>query len=115
MQGRGRAILIGMFTPARRLALAVLAAAAVAGAAPQQPAGPRVVDLAAAAGRQVVLDRQPGQYIGHPTTVLLEDGQTMIAVYPLGHGQGGIVMKRSADGGRTWSDRLPVPASWATS
>lgn len=39
----------------------------------------------------------------------------MLAVYPLGHGQGGIVMKRSVDGGRTWSERLPVPASWATS
>jgi hypothetical protein len=24
-------------------------------------------------------------------------------------------MKRSADGGRTWSERLPTPASWATS
>jgi len=33
-------------------------------------------------GRQVVVDREPGQYLGHPTTVLLEDGRTMIAVYP---------------------------------
>jgi len=47
--------------------------------------------------------------------VLLEDGKTIITVYPKGHGRGAIVMKRSDDGGRTWSERLPVPESWATS
>jgi hypothetical protein len=74
-----------------------------------------LIDLAADTARQVVVDREPGQYLGHPTTVLLEDGRTMIAVYPKGHGRGAIVMKRSADGGLTWSDRLPVPENWATS
>jgi hypothetical protein len=39
----------------------------------------------------------------------------MIAVYPKGHGRGAIVMKRSGDGGLTWSDRLPVPDNWSTS
>jgi hypothetical protein len=39
----------------------------------------------------------------------------MLCVYPKGHGRGAIVYKRSTDGGRTWSDRLPTPASWATS
>lgn len=67
------------------------------------------------ADRFTVVDREPGQYLGHPTTVLLEDGRTMLCVYPRGHGRGAIVLKRSTDGGRTWSDRLPVPENWATS
>jgi hypothetical protein len=74
-----------------------------------------LIDLAGQRPRQVVVDREEGQYLGHPTTVLLEDGRTMIAVYPKGHGRGAIVMKRSMDGGLTWSDRMPVPDSWATS
>lgn len=77
--------------------------------------GVPVVDLAHDEGRQVTVDREAGQYLGHVSTVLLEDGKTLIAVYPKGHGRGAIVMKRSTDGGRTWSDRLPTPASWETS
>jgi len=73
------------------------------------------VDLAAESERQVVVDREEGQYLGHPTTVLLEDGRTMICVYPKGHGRGAIVMKRSTDAGSTWSGRLPTPKSWETS
>lgn len=75
----------------------------------------RNIDLDAQTARQTVIDREPGQYLGHPTTVLLEDGRTIICVYPKGHGRGPIVMKRSDDGGRTWSPRLPVPDNWSTS
>lgn len=74
-----------------------------------------LIDLADETHRQVVVDREPGQYLGHPTSVLLEDGRTILAVYPKGHGRGPIVLKRSTDGGRTWSERLPVPENWATS
>lgn len=82
-----------------------------------QPPGYTIplVDLAAETHRQVLVDREPGQYLGHPTTVLLEDGKTMYVVYPKGHGRGAIVLKRSTDGGLTWSERLPVPENWATS
>lgn len=74
-----------------------------------------LIDLADQKERQVIVDREPGQYLGHPTTVLLEDHKTMFCVYPKGHGGGAIVMKRSDDAGLTWSDRLPTPENWATS
>ncbi|MBN1938264.1 MAG: exo-alpha-sialidase, partial [Candidatus Aminicenantes bacterium] len=74
-----------------------------------------LIDLASETGRQAVVDREPGQYLGHPTTVLLEDGRTILTVYPKGHGRGPVVYKRSADGGLSWSERLSVPDNWATS
>jgi hypothetical protein len=82
-----------------------------------QPRGYTIplIDLANETERQVIVDREDGQYLGHPTTVLLEDNKTIITVYPKGHGAGALVMKRSDDAGLTWSERLPVPESWATS
>lgn len=95
---------------------AALATAVIAQSpAPAPSGGLRTLDLSADTARQVIVDREPGQYLGHPTTVLLEDNRTMLVVYPKGHGRGAVVMKRSEDAGRTWSERLPVPASWATS
>ena len=88
--------------------------------APDETSPPRgysipLIDLAGQIERQVIVDREPGQYLGHPTTVLLEDGRTMLCVYPKGHGKGAVVYKRSTDGGLTWSERLPTPKSWETS
>ncbi len=74
-----------------------------------------LIDLSDQTHRQVIVDREEGQYLGHPTTVLLDDNKTMLAVYPKGHGRGAIVMKRSTDTGLTWSGRLPVPPNWETS
>jgi hypothetical protein len=88
---------------------------AAAAAPPPLTGAGGLIDLAAQEHRQVVVDREAGQYLGHPTTVLLEDGRTLICVYPRGHGAGAIIMKRSRDGGLTWSERLPVPENWATS
>jgi BNR repeat-like domain len=74
-----------------------------------------LVDLDGDSFRQVVVDREKGQYLGHPTTVMLEDNRTILAVYPKGHGKGGVVYKRSPDQGKTWGDRIKVPDTWTTS
>ena len=74
-----------------------------------------IIDLDKETYRQVVVDREEGQYLGHPTTALLEDGKTILTVYPKGHGRGEVVYKKSFDGGLTWTERLPVPESWKTS
>ncbi len=79
------------------------------------PESVTLIDLNDATDRQVVVDRQEGQYLGHPTTVLLEDGMTMLIVYPEGHGRGPIRYQRSSDGGLTWSGLLDTPESWKTS
>jgi BNR repeat-like domain len=96
---------------------AVLIGCLVSSPAQPPPRGYSIplIDLSQETERQVLVDREPGQYLGHPTTVLLEDGRTILVVYPKGHGRGAIVYKRSTDGGLTWSQRLPVPQSWATS
>lgn len=94
------------------------AALVVASAATWETAGANeisFVDLADDYYRQVLIDHESGQYLGHPTTCLLDDGKTILTVFPKGHGGGGIVYKRSTDGGLTWSERLPTPESWMTS
>ncbi|MBN2311811.1 MAG: exo-alpha-sialidase, partial [Candidatus Hydrogenedentes bacterium] len=73
-----------------------------------------VIDLGREKHRQVVVESIPGQYLGHPTTVLLRDEKTILVTYPLGHGGPSAVLKKSEDGGLTWSERLPVPENWAT-
>ncbi len=73
------------------------------------------IDLNDEKSFQTIVDREPGQYLGHPSTCLLEDGKTILCVYPKGHGRGTIIYKKSTDGGLTWSERLPTPTSWKTS
>ncbi len=74
-----------------------------------------IVDISGEKERQVIVDQEKGQYLGHPTTLLLEDNKTILTVYPKGHGRGAIVYKRSNDAGLTWGERLPTPKSWETS
>jgi hypothetical protein len=101
--------------PVLRLIIMLAITGTDTAAEPSSDTYPITIDLDDHVQRQVIVDREPGQYLGHPTTCLLEDGKTILCVYPEGHGRGAIVYKRSSDGGLTWSDRLATPESWATS
>ena len=63
---------------------------------------------------QTIVDKQDGVYLGHPSAAALRDGKTIFMVYPKSHGFGQIVLKKSEDGGKTWSKRLDVPESFST-
>jgi hypothetical protein len=70
-----------------------------------------VVDLSGDAARQVVVAAGTEEiYQGHPTTTLLADGKTILAVWCIKHGGTAGPMAQSEDGGKTWTrldDRLP--------
>ena len=75
----------------------------------------RFIDISKDLDRQIIVDKEKGQYLGHPTTTLLNDGKTVLCVYPKGHGKGAIVYKKSDDGGKSWSERLETPNNWTSS
>ena len=72
-----------------------------------------VVDLSQDTQRHVVIAQGTEKvYQGHPTTFLMPDGKTMFCVWTHGHGGTAGPLKRSDDGGKTWSEDLPVPENW---
>ena len=100
------------------LALALVAVfAASGGAATERPDKPDdsgrlpLVDISGETGRHVVIAAGTETvYQGHPTTLLMPDGKTMLAVWCIGHGGHCGPMARSNDGGLTWTrldDQLP--------
>jgi hypothetical protein len=72
-----------------------------------------VIDLDGESTLRVVVDGRR-TVPRHPATVLLEDGKTILTVYPKGHGKGAIVYKKALTADLR-SDRIPVPESWKTS
>src|SRR5262245_21324638 len=73
------------------------------------------IDLSQDVKRQVVVAQGTDSiYQGHVTTVLLPNGKSILAVWTIEHAGFCGPMKRSDDGGVTWSNLLPVPQSWYT-
>lgn len=62
-----------------------------------------LVDLSGETDRHVVIAAGTSEvYQGHPTTVLMPDGKTILCVWTIGHGGRCGPMARSVDGGLTW-------------
>lgn len=59
-----------------------------------------------------VIANGKNEYQGHPTTVLMPDRHTVFCVWTIGHGGYCGPMKKSLDGGKTWSGFLQVPDDW---
>ncbi|MFA8017236.1 sialidase family protein [Bremerella cremea] len=71
------------------------------------------IDLSDDVERQVVVARGTKDvYQGHPTTLLMPDGKTIFAAWTYNHGGRCGPLKRSDDGGLTWSDLIDVPQNW---
>jgi hypothetical protein len=78
-----------------------------------QPPMP-TIDISGETNRHsVVAAGTKSVYQGHPHTLLLPDGKTIYCVWTLIHGHGAPRMKRSDDGGKTWSELLALPEGWA--
>ncbi|WP_211218038.1 sialidase family protein [Niabella aurantiaca] len=78
-------------------------------------AGIRWLDISGDTSRQVVVARGTDAiYQGHVTTVLLPGTQTIYGVWTIGHGGYCGPMKRSDNGGVTWTGLLNVPSNWQT-
>jgi len=69
-------------------------------------------DISGQSERQVVVAQgTPELYNGHVTTVLLDDGKTMVAVWSREHGGAADFLAFSHDGGLTW-DKKDAPEEW---
>ncbi len=74
-----------------------------------------LIDISRETERHVFVARGTEEvFHAHPTTVLLPDNKTMLAVWTYEHAGWCGPMKRSTDGGLTWSELLPVPENWSS-
>lgn len=70
--------------------------------------------------KRYVID-DASDYMAHPDSVLVDRdndgiGETIMTMYPKGHGKGAVLTKESTDGGKNWSERRSdTPTSWQNS
>lgn len=73
------------------------------------------LDLSDETSRQIVIAQgTPQEYHAHPTTTLLADNKTLLAIWNMGHGGHAGPIARSEDGGLTWQrfDNAMPPNYW---
>ncbi len=70
------------------------------------------IDLDDKSEWQTVISKHPETYMGHPSSVLLDDNKTMLMMYLDKHGKGNFMWRKSTDAGKTWSEDLPLPDGW---
>ena len=69
-------------------------------------------DISDQARRQVVIaSGTPDLYNGHPTSVLMDDGKTMVCTWSNGHGGKAAFLGFSEDAGLTWKNQ-DAPKEW---
>ncbi len=72
-----------------------------------------IIDISGETDRHVIVAAgTETDYRGQVNTVLMADGKTMFATWSIGHGGRCGPLKKSVDGGLTWSDPLPTPKNW---
>lgn len=97
----------------KNILFAFLLLHAVGYAQPRPPFIP-IADLSHERSRHVVIAEGSEEvYQGHPTTVLMGDGQTIFCVWSYDHGGRSGPLAKSEDGGITWQT-IPTPADWET-
>ena len=71
------------------------------------------IDLNDREDLQTIVTKHDVTYMGHPSSVLLDDGKTMVMVYLDSHERGNLMWRRSEDAGKTWTEDLPLPEGWS--
>jgi len=68
-----------------------------------------MIDLNGHKQMHTVVDKRK-HYLGHPSTVKLLDGKSLLVAYPDGHGRGRLIMRKTSNGGKAWADTVtPKP------
>ncbi|WP_211235258.1 sialidase family protein [Runella zeae] len=97
-----------------RLFSLVLLASCATSWAQKSGANLPILDVSAEKNRQIVIAQGTDDiYQGHPTTVLMPDGQTIYAAWSYNHGGKAGPLAKSTDGGKQWQ-MIPTPADWGT-
>jgi len=95
----------------KQIIITVITATVCSTSIAQEPFAP-YRDLSTDTSKHVVIEAgTPEVYQGHPTTVLLDDGRTMFAVWTFNHGGPCGPIAMSSDAGKTWKridERLPA-------